>query len=46
MNDFEKLVHEMRNAQIVYFRTRSCKYLNLSKQLEKQVDDYLTKKEE
>lgn len=44
MNEFEKLVYEMRNAQITYFRTRSAKYLTLSKQLERQVDEYLNKK--
>lgn len=46
MNEFEKLVYEMRNAQILYFRTRSVKYLSQSKQLEKKVDEYLTDKEE
>lgn len=46
MNEFEKLVYEMRNAQIIYFRTRNVKYLTLSKQLEKKVDEYLTNKTE
>lgn len=41
MNDFEKLVYEMRSAQKGYFRTRSNAYLLLSKQLEKRVDEYL-----
>jgi hypothetical protein len=41
MNDFEKLVYEMRSAQINYFRTRSKDVLQQSKQLEKRVDEYL-----
>lgn len=44
MNEFEKLVYEMRSAQINYFRTRSKEYLQLSKQLEKKVDEYLLNK--
>ena len=44
MNDFEKLVYEMRSAQINYFRTRSKEVLQQSKQLEKRVDKYLIDK--
>ena len=44
MNEFEKLVYEMRSAQINYFRTRSKEVLQLSKQLEKRVDEYLIDK--
>ena len=44
MNEFEKLVDEMRSAQINYFRKRSKEYLQLSKQLEKKVDEYLLNK--
>ena len=44
MNEFEKLVDEMRKAQRAFFKTRSVEYLVASKQLEKKVDDYLTKK--
>jgi hypothetical protein len=44
MNDFEKLVYEMRSAQINYFRTRSRDVLQLSKQFEKRVDEYLRDK--
>lgn len=35
---FYNLVERMRNAQKEYFRTRAIYYLNLSKDLEKQVD--------
>ncbi len=45
MNDFEKLVDEMRSAQINYFRTRSKDVLQQSKQLERRVDEYLREKE-
>ena len=44
MNDFEKLVYEMRSAQKEYFRTRCNAYLLHSKQLEKRVDEYLREK--
>lgn len=44
MNEFEKLVYEMRSAQINYFRTRSKEALQQSKQLEKRVDEYLIDK--
>lgn len=44
MNEFEKLVYEMRSAQINYFRTRSKEVLEQSKQLEKRVDKYLIDK--
>lgn len=45
MNEFEKLVYEMRSAQINYFRTRSKEVLQHSKQLEKRVDEYLRNNE-
>lgn len=45
MNEFEKLVYEMRSAQKEYFRTRSKDVLQQSKQLEKRVDEYLKEKE-
>lgn len=45
MNEFEKLVYEMRNAQKEYFRTRSKEVLQQSKQLERRVDEYLRDKE-
>ena len=40
MNDkeFAKLVSDMRNAQRAYFASREPEMLELSKQLEKQVD--------
>lgn len=44
MNEFEKLVHEMRSAQINYFRTRNSDVLQQSKHLEKRVDEYLRDK--
>jgi hypothetical protein len=44
MNEFEKLVYEMRSAQINYFRTRGKDVLQQSKQLEKRVDEYLKDK--
>lgn len=44
MNEFEKLVYEMRSAQKGYFRTRSKGSLLLSMQLEKRVDEYLKAK--
>lgn len=44
MNEFEKLVYEMRSAQINYFRTRSKEVLQQSKHLEKRVDEYLIDK--
>ena len=44
MNEFEKLVYEMRSAQINYFRTRSKEVLQQSKLLEKKVDEYLKDK--
>lgn len=44
MNDFEKLVYEMRSAQKEYFRTRSKEILQQSKQLERRVDEYLRDK--
>ncbi len=44
LSEFEKLVYEMRSAQINYFRTRSKEALHQSKQLEKRVDKYLIDK--
>jgi hypothetical protein len=44
MNEFEKLVYEMRSAQNEYFRTRSKEILQQSKQLERRVDEYLRDK--
>lgn len=44
MNEFEKLVYEMRSAQINYFRARSKEVLQQSKLLEKRVDEYLINK--
>ena len=44
MNEFEKLVFEMRKAQKEYFKTRDKVILEKSKQLERQVDEYLNKK--
>lgn len=44
MNEFEKLVYEMRSAQKEYFRTRSKEVLQQSKQLERRVDEYLKDK--
>lgn len=44
MNEFEKLVYEMRSAQKEYFRTRSKEELQRSKHLEKRVDEYLINK--
>ena len=45
MNEFEKLVKEMRSMQKAYFRTREAQTLNASKRLEKEVDKYLADKE-
>lgn len=44
MNDFEILVLEIRSAQKEYFRTRSKEILQLSKQLERRVDEYIKDK--
>ena len=44
MNDFEKLVENMREAQKLYFKTRDKYWLRKSKELEKAVDDYLKEK--
>lgn len=44
MNEFERLVYEMRQVQRTFFKKRSAESLLLSKQLEKKVDEYLTKK--
>lgn len=45
MNEFEKLVKEMRAMQKAYFRTREAATLQASKRLEKEVDKYLADKE-
>lgn len=41
MNEFVKIVYEMRKAQKEYFRTRSKEVLLQSKQLERRVDTLL-----
>ena len=41
MDEFVKLVYEMRKAQKEYFRTRSKEVLQQSKQLERRVDTLL-----
>jgi hypothetical protein len=41
LEEFAKLVAEMRSAQKEYFRTRSTSSLETSKRLEKQVDQAL-----
>lgn len=41
MNEFEKLVFEMRKAQKNYFKSREVYWLTKSKQFELNVDDYL-----
>ncbi len=41
MNEFEKLVFNMRNAQREYFKTRYPSWLTRSKELEVKVDEYL-----
>jgi hypothetical protein len=46
MSEFEKLVFEMRKAQRAYFSTRDKGVLELSKKLERQVDEYLKNKVE
>ena len=45
MNDFEKLVKEMRRLQKLYFATRSPTTLSECKAAEKAVDDALWLKE-
>ena len=42
MNDFEKLVLEMRNAQKEYFKHRGTIALQTSKKLEREVDQHLS----
>ena len=42
---FADIVAEMRTAQKSYFRTRSQKSLEKSKELEKIIDDVLSKRE-
>jgi len=46
MSEFELLVLEMRKAQSKYFKTRDRAVLDLSKALEKKVDEYLSNKAE
>ncbi len=41
-SEFKKLVKEMREAQISYFRTGDKTILVKSKQLEKKVDAYIS----
>lgn len=43
MNEFEKLVLNMRQAQKNYFKTRLQRWLKTSKELEAQVDKHLAK---
>ena len=42
MNEFEKLVFEMRKAQREYFKTKQNYWLVRSKDFEKQVDQYIS----
>ena len=42
---FRQLVAEMRNAQKMYFRSRSSEYLSQSKKLERMVDDAIREEE-
>lgn len=41
--DFFNLVEQMRKNQKDYFKTRSTEYLRKSKELEKQVDNEITR---
>lgn len=41
MNEFVKLVYEMRKAQKEYFKTRDKSVLSKSKELERKVDSFL-----
>ena len=41
LNEFEKLVREMRTAQRAYFRSREATALETSKRLEREVDHYI-----
>ncbi|MBS3993151.1 MAG: hypothetical protein KGZ87_05500 [Bacteroidetes bacterium] len=41
MNEFEKLVFDMRNSQKEYFKTKYPSWLKRSKELEAKVDRYL-----
>lgn len=41
MDNFEKLVRDMRAAQKKYFKTRDRAVLEESKRLEREVDKYL-----
>lgn len=41
--DFKKLVHDMRDAQKRYFKSRMWKDLDNAKKAEKAVDDFLAK---
>jgi transcription termination factor NusB len=44
MNEFEKMVLEMRELQKEYFRTRDRGVLEKSKQAERKIDEYLNNK--
>ena len=44
MNEFEKLVYEMRSTQTEYFKTRDKSVLLKSKELERKVDSFLAHK--
>lgn len=41
MNEFEKLVMDMRNSQKEYFKTKYANWLKRSKELESKVDQHL-----
>jgi hypothetical protein len=41
MNEFEKLVLDMRNSQKEYFKTKYPSWLKRSKELEVKVDQHL-----
>jgi len=42
MNEFEKLVFDMRSAQKMYFKLRTAYWLSRSKELESKVDKHLS----
>jgi hypothetical protein len=44
MNEFEKLVYEMRSTQTEYFKTRDNSVFLKSKELERKVDSFLAHK--
>ena len=41
--DFRELVHKMRKAQKQYFKSRDRRDLQKAKELEKEVDDFLSR---